>query len=162
MKHLWQKTRSLVHALKVSMIPPPHHLPTHVSYMYCQSCQHLCLSAHSYLLCMAFSVPFSLSLLCIVVHVQYIVIHIGINYSNTLLPTSYCWVQVANLKESGVPVEWFSEENYIFRLSSFKDDLLHWLRQTPARTYAHGDLQSQTTIAVTPALPPQLSLSFPF
>lgn len=37
------------------------------------------------------------------------------------------------MKESGVPLEWSSEENYIFRLSSFKDDLLHWLQQTPSR-----------------------------
>ena len=42
-------------------------------------------------------------------------------------------VQATSLKESGALVEWSSEENYIFRLSSFKDDLLHWLQQTPAR-----------------------------
>lgn len=30
--------------------------------------------------------------------------------------------------ESGHPVEWVEEKNYIFKLSSFKDDLNHWLR----------------------------------
>ncbi|KDR17489.1 hypothetical protein L798_08020, partial [Zootermopsis nevadensis] len=31
--------------------------------------------------------------------------------------------------ESGHRVEWTDEENFIFRLSSFQDDLLHWLRK---------------------------------
>lgn len=30
--------------------------------------------------------------------------------------------------ESGHPVEWTTEENFMFRLSSFQGDLLHWLR----------------------------------
>ncbi|XP_071441300.1 methionine--tRNA ligase, mitochondrial isoform X2 [Hetaerina americana] len=30
--------------------------------------------------------------------------------------------------ESGHTAEWTEEKNYMFRLSSFKDDLLHWLR----------------------------------
>ncbi|XP_022707858.1 methionine--tRNA ligase, mitochondrial-like [Varroa jacobsoni] len=34
--------------------------------------------------------------------------------------------------ESGNPVEWVKEENYIFRLGSFKDDLLHWLDTEPS------------------------------
>ncbi|KAF7280894.1 hypothetical protein GWI33_005406 [Rhynchophorus ferrugineus] len=29
--------------------------------------------------------------------------------------------------ESGHPVEWNQEENYIFKLSAFKNDLIHWL-----------------------------------
>uniref|UniRef100_A0A6V7IBZ4 Methionine--tRNA ligase, mitochondrial n=1 Tax=Bracon brevicornis TaxID=1563983 RepID=A0A6V7IBZ4_9HYME len=35
-------------------------------------------------------------------------------------------VKVSTL--SGNPVEWMEEENYKFRLSSFQDDLRHWLR----------------------------------
>ncbi|KAK7077993.1 Methionine--tRNA ligase, mitochondrial [Halocaridina rubra] len=39
--------------------------------------------------------------------------------------------------ESGHPVEWNKEENYMFKLSSFQNDLLHWLkddgRVTPKR-----------------------------
>jgi len=31
--------------------------------------------------------------------------------------------------ESGHPVEWTTEENFIFRLSSFKNDLLYWLQK---------------------------------
>lgn len=31
--------------------------------------------------------------------------------------------------ESGHPVEWSEEQNYVFRLSSFQDDLKYWLRQ---------------------------------
>lgn len=31
--------------------------------------------------------------------------------------------------ESGHPVEWVEEQNYMFRLSSFRDDLIHWLKQ---------------------------------
>lgn len=30
--------------------------------------------------------------------------------------------------ESGHPVEWVEEKNYIFKLSRFKDDLIHWLK----------------------------------
>jgi methionyl-tRNA synthetase len=30
--------------------------------------------------------------------------------------------------ESGHHVEWTSEENFMFRLSSFQGDLLHWLQ----------------------------------
>lgn len=30
--------------------------------------------------------------------------------------------------ESGHPVEWVEEENYIFKLSHFKDDLIYWLK----------------------------------
>lgn len=30
--------------------------------------------------------------------------------------------------ESGRPVEWTEEENYKFRLSHFRDDLLQWLK----------------------------------
>ncbi|CAH1967738.1 unnamed protein product [Acanthoscelides obtectus] len=30
--------------------------------------------------------------------------------------------------ESGHPVEWTTEENYMFRLSKFREDLIHWLR----------------------------------
>lgn len=30
--------------------------------------------------------------------------------------------------ESGHPVEWTEEQNYMFKLSNFKDDLLKWLR----------------------------------
>ncbi|GAB6019872.1 hypothetical protein CHUAL_001409 [Chamberlinius hualienensis] len=30
--------------------------------------------------------------------------------------------------ESGHPVEWITESNYMFRLSKYSDDLLHWLR----------------------------------
>lgn len=30
--------------------------------------------------------------------------------------------------ESGHPVEWVEETNYIFRLSGFRDDLIHWLK----------------------------------
>uniref|UniRef100_A0A0N7ZBR9 Methionine--tRNA ligase, mitochondrial n=1 Tax=Scylla olivacea TaxID=85551 RepID=A0A0N7ZBR9_SCYOL len=30
--------------------------------------------------------------------------------------------------ESGRPVEWHSEDNYMFRLSAFRGELLHWLR----------------------------------
>lgn len=29
--------------------------------------------------------------------------------------------------ESGHPVEWTQEENYMFKLSSFQSDLIHWL-----------------------------------
>ncbi|CAH0556090.1 unnamed protein product [Brassicogethes aeneus] len=31
--------------------------------------------------------------------------------------------------ESGHPVEWTQEQNYIFKLGSFRDDLLYWLKQ---------------------------------
>ena len=37
------------------------------------------------------------------------------------------------MRASGQSVEWTSEENYIFRLTSKKKDLLHWLNQTPSR-----------------------------
>lgn len=30
--------------------------------------------------------------------------------------------------ESGRPVEWTEETNYMFKLSSFQNDLLHWLK----------------------------------
>lgn len=30
--------------------------------------------------------------------------------------------------DSGHPVEWVEEQNYIFRLSAFQSDLIHWLR----------------------------------
>lgn len=30
-------------------------------------------------------------------------------------------------KETGNPVEWIEEENYMFKLSSFKNDLHKWL-----------------------------------
>ena len=30
--------------------------------------------------------------------------------------------------ESGHPVEWHSEDNYMFKLSAFRKDLLHWIR----------------------------------
>jgi methionyl-tRNA synthetase len=30
--------------------------------------------------------------------------------------------------ETGSPVEWSEEQNYMFRLSSFRDDLLHYYR----------------------------------
>lgn len=30
--------------------------------------------------------------------------------------------------DSGHPVEWTEEQNYMFQLNSFKDDLLYWLR----------------------------------
>lgn len=30
--------------------------------------------------------------------------------------------------ESGHPVEWMEEKNYVFRLSRFQDDLIHWLK----------------------------------
>jgi methionyl-tRNA synthetase len=33
--------------------------------------------------------------------------------------------------ESGQPVEWQQEENYMFKLSSFRDRLLAWLESTP-------------------------------
>ncbi|XP_064456610.1 methionine--tRNA ligase, mitochondrial-like [Ornithodoros turicata] len=32
--------------------------------------------------------------------------------------------------ESGHPVEWMEEKNYMFKLSEFQDDLLHWLRSS--------------------------------
>lgn len=31
--------------------------------------------------------------------------------------------------ESGHPVEWTEEENYMFRLSQYQDDVLHWAKQ---------------------------------
>lgn len=31
--------------------------------------------------------------------------------------------------DSGQPVEWTSEDNFMFRLSSFRDDLLYWLKK---------------------------------
>ncbi|OQR70945.1 methionine--tRNA ligase [Tropilaelaps mercedesae] len=33
--------------------------------------------------------------------------------------------------ETGTPVEWIKEKNYMFRLGSFKDDLVHWLHANP-------------------------------
>lgn len=30
--------------------------------------------------------------------------------------------------ESGHPVEWTEEQNYMFRLSSFQNDLIYWLK----------------------------------
>lgn len=41
--------------------------------------------------------------------------------------------EAVNMRASGQSVEWTSEENYIFRLTSKKKDLLHWLNQTPSR-----------------------------
>ena len=35
--------------------------------------------------------------------------------------------------ESGHPVEWCSEENYIFRLTAFREQLLKWLNTEPYR-----------------------------
>lgn len=35
--------------------------------------------------------------------------------------------------ESGHPVEWCSEENYIFRLTAFKEQLLDWVNTEPYR-----------------------------
>lgn len=29
--------------------------------------------------------------------------------------------------ESGHPVEWTKEQNYMFKLSNFRDDVLHWI-----------------------------------
>ncbi|XP_053735052.1 methionine--tRNA ligase, mitochondrial isoform X1 [Synchiropus splendidus] len=34
--------------------------------------------------------------------------------------------------ESGHQVEWMKEENYMFRLSNFRPQLLHWLKRNPA------------------------------
>lgn len=31
--------------------------------------------------------------------------------------------------ESGHPVEWSEEENYMFRLSDYQDDVIHWAKQ---------------------------------
>lgn len=39
--------------------------------------------------------------------------------------------------ESGHPLEWTEEQNYMFKLNSFKDDILKWLR-------ANGDIVSNT------------------
>jgi methionyl-tRNA synthetase len=33
--------------------------------------------------------------------------------------------------ESGHRVEWMEEENYLFKLSRFQDDLKYWIRQEP-------------------------------
>lgn len=30
--------------------------------------------------------------------------------------------------ESGHPVEWSEEDNYIFKLSQFQDDVIHWIK----------------------------------
>jgi methionyl-tRNA synthetase len=31
--------------------------------------------------------------------------------------------------ESGHPVEWSEETNYMFRLSQFRDDIVYWIKQ---------------------------------
>lgn len=33
--------------------------------------------------------------------------------------------------DSGRPVEWMEEENYMFRLSAFQDRLIQWLQSSP-------------------------------
>jgi methionyl-tRNA synthetase len=38
--------------------------------------------------------------------------------------------------ESGQPVVWMSENNYMFRLSAFRDRLLDWYRANPECMYA--------------------------
>ena len=38
-------------------------------------------------------------------------------------------IQVAT--ESGQPVEWMHEENYMFRLTHFRERLLSWLKDMP-------------------------------
>ena len=41
-------------------------------------------------------------------------------------------------KESGHRVEWVTEENYMFRLSEFSEQLTHWLQQDgTAITFRH-------------------------
>lgn len=30
--------------------------------------------------------------------------------------------------ESGHPVEWTEEQNYMFKLSQFQDDVIHWIK----------------------------------
>lgn len=35
--------------------------------------------------------------------------------------------------ESGHPVEWCSEENYLFRLTAFREQLLEWIDNEPYR-----------------------------
>ncbi|KAG8228170.1 hypothetical protein J437_LFUL014405 [Ladona fulva] len=37
--------------------------------------------------------------------------------------------------ESGHPAEWTEEKNYMFRMSSFKDDLLYWLKDSKKYIY---------------------------
>ncbi|XP_019756667.2 methionine--tRNA ligase, mitochondrial [Dendroctonus ponderosae] len=39
--------------------------------------------------------------------------------------------------ESGHPVEWSEEPNYIFRLSAFKDDLIYWLKKNEKAVVPH-------------------------
>ena len=37
--------------------------------------------------------------------------------------------------ESGHPVEWCSEENYLFRLTAFREQLLDWINTEPYREH---------------------------
>ena len=43
--------------------------------------------------------------------------------------------------ESGHPVEWMEEENYLFRLKNFKDDLRNWIKtdgKSKKNIFAYG------------------------
>ena len=44
-----------------------------------------------------------------------------------------CLCQVSVL--SGRPVEWYTEENYMFKLTHFRNQLLDWLRTSPSRKF---------------------------
>lgn len=39
--------------------------------------------------------------------------------------------------ESGHPVEWSSEENYMFKLNSMMSDVLHWIKEGKQRTQSN-------------------------
>lgn len=44
-------------------------------------------------------------------------------------------------EESGHPVEWTEEKNYLFRLSNFQDDLIHWLK-------SNGEMRKINNISI--------------
>ena len=54
-------------------------------------------------------------------------------YLLTLLPVLTSTGQISI--ESGHVVEWSSEENYLFRLTAFRDQLLDWVNTRPYREF---------------------------
>jgi len=64
-------------------------------------------------------------------------------------------------KQSGHKVEWMSEENYKFRLSAFKDDLVKWLTETPSAVYPRNRLEEVLDILQSPYAVQDLSVSRP-